>query len=66
MKEESEINIDDFLDLGWPKRVQSEKELELESGIVVGIANERQLDYDCNFNFTRISEGMDLELEMKE
>jgi|LakMenE18May11ns_1017448.scaffolds.fasta_scaffold9391757_1 hypothetical protein len=41
MKEESELNIDDFLDLGWPKRVQSEKELELESGIVVGIANER-------------------------
>ena len=24
-KEESEMNIDDFLDLGWPKRMQSEK-----------------------------------------
>jgi hypothetical protein len=57
MKEESEINIDDFLDLGWPKKMQSEKEIELESGIFVGISSER--DLDCDFSWGRPTVRMD-------
>lgn len=55
---EDELNIDDFLDLGWPKKMQSEKEMELESGIAVGIGSERELD--CDFQLGRTVHKMDL------
>ena len=39
--------------------MQSEKEIELESGIFVGIGSERELDGD--FNWSRPAQRMDLE-----
>lgn len=48
MEEEEDEELIDFLELGGPSKTQSRKEQELESGICVGIASERELDSDFN------------------
>jgi hypothetical protein len=62
MKEEQEMDIEDFLELGGPRKIQSEKQLELESGIRDGIRDERELDSD--FNLSRPLQGFEMDLEI--
>jgi hypothetical protein len=58
-----EVSVDDFLELGWPCRMQSEKEQELESAIHVGLGSERDLDWEFNIPAHR---AMEQEFEMRE
>jgi hypothetical protein len=61
-KDQQEYNIDDFLELGGPRRIQSEHELQLENGIFIGICCERDLDSDFDLSGSHHSlMGMELE-----
>lgn len=39
--------------LGWPCKMQSEKEQQLENAIVDGLGNERDLDWECSMGGKR-------------
>lgn len=39
--------------LGWPCKMQSEKEQQLENAIVDGLGNERDLDWECSMGGQR-------------
>lgn len=59
---EEEFNIDDFLELGPTRRIQSQKEQMLENGIFFGIGSERDLDSDFDLSNTQ-QQKMDMEVE---
>lgn len=59
---EEEYNIDDFLELGAPRRIQSQKEQMLENGIFFGIGSERDLDSDFDLSYTQ-QPKLDMEVE---
>ena len=61
-------SLEDLPDLpwgGWPCKMQSEKEQELESAIAVGLGKESDLDWEFRMGGQRQA-MMELEFEMRE
>lgn len=46
------MDFEDLLELEGPKRIQSQKEMQLEAGICYGTVTEKELDSDFDLSGT--------------